>query len=325
MITSRSTPNIAPDAPPLAVVVGVVRDAQGRILLAHRLPRKFYADYWEFPGGKQESGEDAVTALRRELAEELGIHVTQARPWRQLYYAYPERAVQLAVWEVQDYQGIPWGREGQPLAWVAPENLLNYPILPANRPLVQALRLPPFYAITPPQLAPDWPAQLTQLLTRGVRLVQWRTHLSEAQQAVAVTQALACCHAAGAQLLFNGTPAQAESWGADGVHLSAQRLRDWLALGAVRPSLAWVAASCHNAEELAQALAARVDFAVLGPVQPTATHPQVPALGWAQWTHWVQQQALPVYALGGLQRDDLPSALAAGAQGIAAIRGLWPH
>ncbi len=309
--------------PPLAVVVGLVRDAQGRLLLAHRQVRQSYRDYWEFPGGKQELGETPAFTLQRELAEEIGITVTQARPWRQLCYAYPEYTVQLAVWEVQAYQGTPWGREGQALAWVAPEALATYPVLPGNRALVAALQLPSLYAITPPQQAlTDW-ASLQGLLAGGVRLVQWRrAHLAEAE----VAQALRTCQAAGAQLLVNTTPEQAAAWGAAGVHLSVRALRAWTAGGAARPAgLHWIAASTHDPAELAQAQAAGADFAVLGPVAASMTHPQTQPLGWAQWSAWVRQQALPVYALGGLQRADLAAALAAGAQGVAAIRGLWPQ
>lgn len=312
---------IPPDVAPLEVAVGLVRDAYGRLLLSYRSAGRFYSEYWEFPGGKREAGEDSAAALRRELAEEIGITVTQARLWREFNYHYPERWVRLFVWEVQGYEGVPWGREQQPLVWVTLEELAHYRVLPANRHLINALCLPAEYCITPPEVGADFSARLERVLATGVRLVQLRTPgLPEAVQAALTEQALDRCHQVGAQLLVNAAPERARRLGADGVHLSSRRL---LALETRPPGLRWVAASCHTLPELAQALAVGVDFIVLGPVLATSSHPDAQPLGWEQFGAWAGAQPLPVYALGGLTRQHLPQALTAGAQGIAAIRGLW--
>jgi len=90
-----------------------------------------------------------------------------------------------------------------------------------------------------------------------------------------------------------------------------------------RPEFPLVGASCHDASELARAAVIGADFALLGPVQATASHPQQPALGWEKFARLIESSPLPVYALGGMRQADLPRALAAGAQGIAAIRGAW--
>jgi 8-oxo-dGTP diphosphatase len=82
----------------------------------------------------------------------------------------------------------------------------------------------------------------------------------------------------------------------------------------------WLAASCHNAEELAHAQAIGVDFVVLAPIQATQTHPDAKPLGWTHFSQLVAAVTLPVYALGGLSRDDLAQAQQAGGQGVAAIR-----
>ena len=76
--------------------------------------------------------------------------------------------------------------------------------------------------------------------------------------------------------------------------------------------------------DLRRAQALQCDFAVLGPLKETATHPGAPALGWEGFVALREQVALPIYAIGGLVPDDLPVARGHGAQGIAAIRGLWP-
>jgi 8-oxo-dGTP diphosphatase len=86
-----------------------------------------------------------------------------------------------------------------------------------------------------------------------------------------------------------------------------------------------VGASCHNGPELARAAALGLDYALLSPVRHTASHPDVTPLGWSRFAELVDPTPLPVYALGGLRVGDLDDAIRHGAQGIAAIRGLWPE
>jgi 8-oxo-dGTP diphosphatase len=130
---------------------------------------------------------------------------------------------------------------------------------------------------------------------------------------------VALCHHHDARVLINGDAQLARALGADGVHLPAEQLMRCRQ----RPELPLVAASCHDAQELTRAATLGLDFVVLGPVQATATHPRQPPLGWPAFARLVAGSSLPVYALGGLGRADLTHALAAGAHGIAAIRGAW--
>ena len=125
----------------------------------------------------------------------------------------------------------------------------------------------------------------------------------------------------GAPVLLNGSPAQARMVAADGIHLTASRLLtlDNRSLNRDR----WVAASCHNLEEVRHAGRLGVDFIVVSPVRTTASHPQVPALGWEGLRALTEAATLPVYALGGMTPADLEQAWTCGAQGIAAIRSLW--
>jgi 8-oxo-dGTP diphosphatase len=89
-----------------------------------------------------------------------------------------------------------------------------------------------------------------------------------------------------------------------------------------RPDAEWCGASCHNAEELFQAEQLEMDFAVLGPVLPTLSHPGFPALGWRKFAAMVRECSIPVYALGGLRKDDLATAREHGAHGLALMRGI---
>ena len=123
----------------LHVLVGLIEDADGRVLINQRRPGTHMAGHWEFPGGKRDDGESRFDALRRELAEELGIDVFEAAPWMELVHAYPERTVRLDIWRVTRYGGVPQGREGQALQWVEPERLLAAGLMPADRPIVDKL------------------------------------------------------------------------------------------------------------------------------------------------------------------------------------------
>jgi 8-oxo-dGTP diphosphatase len=128
------------DAKPLHVLVGLIGDAQGRWLVNQRRPGTDLAGFWEFPGGKLKKGETPLAALRRELDEELGIHVLAAEPWLRLEHDYPDKKVLLDVWRVLDYRGEVGAREGQALDWVVAARLAALPLLPADLPIVDALQ-----------------------------------------------------------------------------------------------------------------------------------------------------------------------------------------
>jgi 8-oxo-dGTP diphosphatase len=194
---------------------------------------------------------------------------------------------------------------------------------PPDYPIVTALRLPEFYAITP---EPDDDAagfldDIDRLLASGIPLIQLRAkRLSADRLRPIAADAAARVRSAGGTLLLNGHVAVARELDLDGVHLPAA---DLMRLHA-RPLDAkrWVAASCHDARELAHAAAIGVDFAVLGPVRHTASHPEAAGMGWERFSELCADAPFPVYALGGLRMGDAESAIRAGAQGIAGISAL---
>jgi 8-oxo-dGTP diphosphatase len=137
-------PATAADASPPVVLVAAVAlvDADGRVLLAERPAGKSMAGLWEFPGGKVDAGETPEAALIRELCEELGIDVTASclAPFTFASHTYPEFHLLMPLYVCRKWSGIPAAREGQRLAWVRPARLVDYPMPPADVPLVAMLR-----------------------------------------------------------------------------------------------------------------------------------------------------------------------------------------
>ncbi|MGA0539862.1 (deoxy)nucleoside triphosphate pyrophosphohydrolase [Neotabrizicola sp. VNH66] len=117
-------------------------DADGRVLLAQRPPGKSLAGLWEFPGGKVEPGETPEACLIRELKEELGIDTWQSclAPLTFASHSYDDFHLLMPLFACRRWEGIPTGREGQVLAWVAPARLRDYPMPPADLPLIPILR-----------------------------------------------------------------------------------------------------------------------------------------------------------------------------------------
>jgi mutator protein MutT len=130
--------------PKIHVVAAVIEDARSHLLIAQRPAGKHMAGAWEFPGGKLESGEAPLEALARELREELGIEIGSGphRPVRRISHSYSDRDVLIDVWRVREFVGTPHGLDAQALRWCTPDELERAELLPADKPIVAALRLP---------------------------------------------------------------------------------------------------------------------------------------------------------------------------------------
>ena len=309
---------------PLQVAVGVVKNPEGKVLISLRHAILHQGGLWEFPGGKIESSETAKQALSRELKEELNITVTAATPLITVNHQYPDLSVQLKVFLVEKFSGEVKSCEGQSFKWVIPAELDHYAFPIANQPIITAARLPPYYAILDDADEALLLPNLQKILNKGVKLIQARLkNLPSAAVVKFVEQAYPLCKQQQALLLMNSdvdSPVKV-----DGIHLTSRHLM------ALRPcsgqalmrrpeSSKWLAASCHNLEQLQHAQKIGVDFVVLAPVLATQTHPGGLSLGWEQFSDLVAQVNLPVYALGGMSVSSLITARQSGGQGIAAIR-----
>jgi len=316
------------------VAAAVLQRPDGSFLLAQRPSDKIWAGYWEFPGGKLESGETAYHALVRELKEELGITVETAYTWLTRVFTYPHATVRLRFFRVTAWSGELHPHEGQVFSWERSpslnlprrerEQVSVSPVLPANAPILRALSLPPLYAISNVQELgeEEFLRRFRLALENGLRLVQLREKtLSHKDYRNLALRVLHLAHVYGAKVLFNADVALAKELGADGAHLTGAQLFQL----EERPDVDLCGASCHSSEELRRAEALGCDFALLSPVLPTRSHPDAPHLEWEGFAKISAGTSIPVYALGGLEMADMEAAWRHGAHGVSLLRQAWPE
>ncbi len=329
------------------VAVAIFLKADGSFLLSSRPEGKPYPGYWEFPGGKIEPGESVRDALVRELIEELNVTISHATPWFTFMMHYTHATVRLHCWRVTAWQGDMRGLEGQAFAWQAAAALTNnaltvMPTLPGCVPIFNALKLPRVYAITnASEIGVD--AYLAHLRTtlnkyasntapigefgalNSVPMIQIREKemLQDVPAAFSTftREVLAIAREHGAKVLINSASnkdiAFAQTLKADGVHLTSVQLATLDA----RPDFPLVGASIHSRAELEHAAQLKCNFAILGAVNTTSTHPGQAPMGWLAFADTTNATPIPCYALGGLRTSDMAMAIEHGAHGIALQRG----
>jgi 8-oxo-dGTP diphosphatase len=307
------------------VMAGLMIGGDGRVLLAERPKGKHLAGFWEFPGGKLEPGERPLEALARELREELGIDLQSAEPLIRVPWTYDDRSLVLDAWRVDRWHGAPQSLEGQALQWCHPMAIDPERMTPADRPILQALRLPDTYVITPPNVTLDQSGELRlwigEVVRSGVRLLQLHLPLwpvESVRKLVEDLLPLARIHAV--QLLLNGDIEGARTLGI-GVHFNEEQ---WLS-ARERP-LPWrqlIGVSCHDASQLAKATEIRADFATLSLADaPADGSESVLRARWADFLSLAEQASLPVYAMGDAGSLQVAQARRNAAQGVVLIREL---
>lgn len=120
--------------------MAILLSDEQKILTSWRQPHQHQGGLWEFPGGKRESEETMLDALKREILEELGVRVEQAEPFVRIDHDYGDKQVSLDVWLVSQFSGEPSGREGQPLRWQAVDELQADEFPAANVAIIDALK-----------------------------------------------------------------------------------------------------------------------------------------------------------------------------------------
>ncbi|MFO7807753.1 thiamine phosphate synthase [Guyparkeria sp.] len=325
------------DLPRTDIVLGLLREPDGRVWAELRPDGKHLAGLRAFPGGKRVDGETPRAALVRELDEEIGIRVQRARRLITLDWDYPDRHLRLIGFEVTAWAGWPRSVEGQALLaepldrdtrgdWLA--------AMPsANRGLVNALVLPRCIAITPPvgiDGLTAWQARIESYLHSlpAPMMVNLRPGSATTNVDLPWPALARAVLAAGHWPVAN--PASGHPWpkGLDprvGLHLNHGRLMS------MRAEEVWetqvcghlVSAAVHDRATLARAVDLAVDLVIVSPLRQTATHPGVSGMGWAAFAQLAAAASMPVYALGGVGPHDLPCVWRRGGFGVAAISAFW--
>lgn len=309
----------------LHVAVGVIENKSGEILIAKRSDSAHQGGLWEFPGGKVDAGETLQSALSRELKEELAIDVLQSQPLIQIRHDYPDKSVLLDVHRVTAFSGEAKGNEGQPILWVNPDALPYYDFPAANQPIINAIRLPKYFAITGAYSSiPDFENKFSNLIDYGVKLIQLRIKDFSSQQHQECLHIARQLSTKCVQLQINTSVKEFMKLDAQtgmGLHLNAEELMGH----SIRPidKNLLLGTSCHSIAELKQAEKIQADYVFLSPVNYTKSHADAEVLGWSRFREMIEKINIPVYALGGMSESDLTSAIQSGAQGIASISAWW--
>lgn len=313
-------------------------DKDGQILINERLGDDAHTGHWEFPGGKLEEGETPEHALLRECQEELGITVIKCTPLITFTHSYPSKTVRLHSFIVDNYENEPRSLEGQPLRWVKVSELNAQNLLPADVAIVKALLLPDHCFVTPESSNDDliWNIQEsvnTFFEDKDALMLVIRQHqLSSEEYIHFVCQLLLSlqkCQASNRKfhvqantdidtykkiLLTNKTSFNI------GLHLTANRLKQFKSNQLTKTRDVLFGASVHTESEIDFAISNDVDYLILGMIKPSATHPDRSAIQWSGFSSLSRDKAIPIFAIGGLDENDIKTAKKYGARGIAGIR-----
>ena len=302
----------------IKVVVGVVHNNSKEIFISRRKKNQFMSGYWELPGGKVENNEDLSSALKRELFEEIGIKIEKYNLIQTIQQEYPKRIINLSVYVIEKYSGTPVGKEGQDFSWSSIEKIEEYELLPTMLKIINRLSLPNSYWITPDNHNSNSVfEECNQRLSEGVKIIQLRSK-SQLDKAY-IDNFNKLCQLNQAKLVLNMPHIDFDE-PCDGWHLTSIELM----LTSTRefPDDKLFGASAHNLIEAKHAEKISVDYISLSPINETPSHPQTQILGWEKASEIIIQCKVPIYLLGGMDKDSMDKALSIGAQGIAGIRGV---
>jgi len=306
------------------VAVGVLIDSNKKIFLAQRPKSRSWSGWWEFPGGKLEKNELPEEALIRELKEEVDIDVVNYKKWVTRNYAYEEHNVTLYFFKVTQWNGELNPRENQKLLWISPREVNKTTILPPNIFILNALSLPTHYGITNISETPKeiFLTQLLKQLEQGLRMIQIREKNLPLEELKEITlEIIRICKPFSAKVILNSSIELANDLNANGVHLNSIELKKFTK----KPKNMIVGASCHSEGDVKIAQYKGIDFVVLSPVNKTISHPRIVPMGWDKFLKISNKFDIPIYALGGMKKNDINHALDSGAIGVASQRDIWSN
>ncbi|AGF46627.1 7,8-dihydro-8-oxoguanine triphosphatase [Candidatus Kinetoplastibacterium desouzaii TCC079E] len=314
----------------IKVSIGVILNNHNELLIAQRPKNELMPVLWGLPGGKVEGQETTSDALHRELEEELGIKVTKFYPWIKQTYQKQKIKYDLFFYRVVEWDGTAYGREKQLITWANIDSITHkYNLLPTTFHVLRCFKIPNTYAITSinsKEHVKDFLNRLNIAINNGISLIQFREPnwnegpFSDSLLAI-MRKILSICKQHKVKLLINSV--HPESWWAEanGVHLRSIDMKKYSHKPKFIKQNSLIGVSAHNSNDLEYAYShINADFAVLGPVLPTLSHPNDPGIGWDNFKNEIMNSRIPVFSLGGQSEQNRETAYQNGAHGIAGIR-----
>ena len=322
--TSKLILNTEHNITNIQVAVGILKDSDAKYLLGKRLNSQSWPGWWEFPGGKLEKNEKPAEALKREIFEELGIVVKKYKQWTTRRVIENNKITTLFFFLVLSWSGKIGGKEGQELKWVNLKSFNSKKILPPNQIIHKALKndLGDIYAITNLQemQSENFFQILKNKIDQDLKFLQIREKaLSERDLITFIKQIKRLLKRTNVKIIINGSIDLAYKYELDGVHLNSIQLYELENF----PNDLLVGVSCHSKKDLEVAEEKNADYVVLGPVKKTLSHPNGDFIGWNKFKNLAEKSNLPVYAIGGMKKNDIALSFENGAIGIASQRDFW--
>ena len=286
-----------------------------QILLSKRHKNTHLGGFWEFPGGKFESGEEPMTCLSRELKEELDIALVDASFMFQVPWNYGEKSVRLWVYEVLRFDGEPRGLEGQDVSWFPSEFLTELQFPRANDAIVRAVGLPRVTKILDPKFAREPKAWVGEMHDRSVLYLRGLPPGRDLEGAVGLAIGK------GHKVILTLDQLTCFQEGC-GVHLRKNdEIQDALeCLKALdRP---WpLTSGIRDESDIERQRDWPSDAVFISPVRQTSSHFGIPALGWNRFSELACDLGVPAYALGGMTNSDIEVVKRYWGFGVAGISG----
>jgi 8-oxo-dGTP diphosphatase len=291
-----------------------------KILLTQRLKTQPYPYFWEFPGGKKKDRESYFSCLKRELHEEIGINVKDAKKWIQRQYVRDGINIKIIFYIVHSWSGKISAKEVNDYRWIDPKtnDSILKKILPKNKYLLKALRLPPFYLISN---FDELRYKIKKINLSEKVFLQIREKELKKHDVEFIYESL---RDKDKLTLIQNFDNKTQLKNVKNIHLPSKYLKKE-AIKKIKNKYKLIGASVHNLKELRLAESLGVDYILVGPVLKTKSHDKAKPIGWSKFNEIANESDTPVYALGGMCFEHLASALRNGAVGISSKSKLWDY
>ena len=299
----------------IRVSAGILFDQNHNVLLTKRLASQSWPEYWEFPGGKLETDESLEQCLKRELLEEININVIGASRWITREFNQDDKILQVTFFLIHKWIGEIKNKDVAEYKWIDPKNIEDWPeqILPKNLYILRALSLPPLYLITDAYENPEFHKKIKT--SKREFFIQIREPKLEKDKLIKLELDLKKINR---HILVNSRHVH-ELSSDFGIHFTESDLLKQTQLNLNKIN----SASAHSLQNIQYAQKLGISFVVLSQVFETKSHPLTKGMGWDAFKAIVNQVDIPVYALGGMDLEDLDDSYNNGAVGIASQRKIW--